>query len=46
LHDMPQRLSSMQPWQIRKPQRQDQQKGKTCPQQWQVTARPRRCFVR
>lgn len=36
----------MQAWQMRKPQRQDQQKGNTFLQQWQVTARPRRCFLR
>jgi hypothetical protein len=46
LHDIPHRFASMQLWQMRKPQRQDQQKGKIFPQQWQATARPRRCFAR
>jgi len=46
LQDMPQMFSSMQSWQIRKPQRQDQQKGTTLRQQWQSTSRGRRCFRR
>jgi hypothetical protein len=46
LQVMPQRFSSMQFWQIRKPHRQDQQKGTTFRQQWHMTSRPRRCFNR
>jgi hypothetical protein len=46
LQDMPQTFSSMQFWQILKPQRQAQQKGATVPQQWHSTSRARRCFRR
>ena len=46
LQDMPQTFSSMQFWQILKPQRQDQQKGATVRQQWHSTSRARRCFRR
>jgi hypothetical protein len=46
LQDIPHRFSSMQLWQIRKPQRQDQQKGKALRQQSQVVLRPRGRFMR
>jgi len=46
LQDIPHRFSCMQAWQIRNPHRQDQQKGKSLPQQWHATARPGRCLIR
>lgn len=39
LHDMPHTFSFIQVWHILNPQRQVQQKGADCLQQWQVLSR-------
>jgi hypothetical protein len=39
LHDIPQKFSIMQSWQIAKPQRHLQQKGGFFPQQWHPISR-------
>lgn len=41
LHDMPQKFSSMQSWQMAKPQRHCQQNGTLAPQQLQTVSRAR-----